>query len=37
MLYLTCTYPALNLNAVTYMHVSGTESESCDLHVRIRH
>jgi hypothetical protein len=35
MLYLTRTYPALDLNAVTYMYVSGTEPECCYLYVRV--
>jgi hypothetical protein len=37
MLYLTCTFPALNLNAVTYMYVSGFEPQWCNLHVGVRH
>jgi hypothetical protein len=27
----------MNLDAVTYMYVSGTEPEYCSLYVRIRH
>jgi hypothetical protein len=29
-------YSVLNLNVVTYIYVSGTEPECCNLYVRIR-
>jgi hypothetical protein len=37
MLQPTCTYLALNLNAVTYMYVSVSEPEYCNLRVRLLH